>query len=539
MSSVPPFFPKVFGTSDATPVAPNVPSDAERAFYYRGISANSPKLLYRSNRVESPFKLQKLGTWTHCPTKTVHGVFNTPLNPVWDTVAPKICRCLKDRCIRYSAITAARFRTDETNILGPVVIWIATHPNTTTAENAQDASPHVLAILKAHGVKGVVVEWYEGVVEKLSRSQPLLPMINDNNPTHYVRRFLTSALGMPIATEESENTLAEGSVAFFFHEVKDKHGADSPKVFGVSTHHVLCGVDHTKEYEFLGPATPPHYVRLAGSRRFQRGLDEIEDMVREHGIDAEFLASQIVDLEAKPEKEEAREVARRKAFLAAQRKKLAQTSKELRADISCRNIGHVEWAPEVCVDVQGQKYTQDIGTFEVDAAKFKANFKGNVVDLADKFTHAKLTEMFNPQSRGRTTFKYPASRQLRINGCVTRELLAVPDSFDQKGAACLLVMKNGNSTDLTIGRYAGLEAYLCDARGVESVELAIYNHDLKFRSFSARGDSGSLIFDGEGHMVGILHSGMGKHITFATPAWWAIEQLKVRYPHADFNRTAF
>ena len=105
-------------------------------------------------------------------------------------------------------------------------------------------------------------------------------------------------------------------------------------------------------------------------------------------------------------------------------------------------------------------------------------------------------------------------------------------------------MKDGNATDLTVGRYAGLEANLCDDLGVESVELAIYNYNLQSGSFSNKGDSGSLIFDGEGHMVGILHSGMlngpkSSHVAFATPAWWAIEQLKLKYPHADFDRTAF
>ncbi len=128
--------------------------------------------------------------------------------------------------------------------------------------------------------------------------------------------------------------------------------------------------------------------------------------------------------------------------------------------------------------------------------------------------------MFYPQSGGRTTFKWPTNRQLRINGCVTRELLAVPDCFDSNGEPCLIVMKDGNTTDLTVGRYAGLEAYLCDDLGVESIELAIYNYDKQSGPFSAKGDSGSLIFDGEGHMVGILHSGMPKggsnHVTYAT-----------------------
>ena len=104
-------------------------------------------------------------------------------------------------------------------------------------------------------------------------------------------------------------------------------------------------------------------------------------------------------------------------------------------------------------------------------------------------------------------------------------------------------MKDGNTTGLTVGRYAGLEAYLCNDLGVESIELAIYNYDKQSGPFAASGDSGSLIFDGEGHMVGILHSGMLKdgsnHVTYATPAWWAIEQLMVKYPHADFNGIAF
>ena len=77
---------------------------------------------------------------------------------------------LKDRKLRYSAFTAARFIThgeDEESTLGPVVIWIATPPNTTTAKNAHDASPDILALLEANGVEGAVVEWYEAVVERL------------------------------------------------------------------------------------------------------------------------------------------------------------------------------------------------------------------------------------------------------------------------------------------------------------------------------------------------------------------------------------
>ena len=107
-----------------------------------------------------------------------------------------------------------------------------------------------------------------------------------------------------------------------------------------------------------------------------------------------------------------------------------------------------------------------------------------------------------------------------INGCVTRERLIVPNCCDSNAEPCHIVMKDGNATDLTVERLAGLEAYLCDELGVESVELAIYNYDLQSGPFTMQGDSGSLIFNGEGQMVGILHSGIqngvSNHVTFAT-----------------------
>src|ERR1700674_1845369 len=105
-------------------------SDWERTTYYHGISPDPPELLYRSDLLENPFPIPK-GRHPHLPTKTVHGVFNTPLNAVWDTVAPQLCQSLKGREIPFSAIHTARFVThgeDGMDTRGPVVIWIATHP---------------------------------------------------------------------------------------------------------------------------------------------------------------------------------------------------------------------------------------------------------------------------------------------------------------------------------------------------------------------------------------------------------------------------
>ena len=107
-----------------------------------------------------------------------------------------------------------------------------------------------------------------------------------------------------------------------------------------------------------------------------------------------MLACEIIALEEKLTTEEAEEAEEAQEALDAKRARLAKAEKDIAAlevfykevcdqwaDIARRNIGHVDWAPEISVDVGGRRCTKDIGTFEVDAERFRAQFKGNVVDL--------------------------------------------------------------------------------------------------------------------------------------------------------------
>jgi len=142
-----------------------------------------------------------------------------------------------------------------------------------------------------------------------------------------------------------------------------------------------------------GIGAPPQYVRLAGFRRFQRALDEIKACIGSHSTDADSLAREIVELQEKPKSEDPEEAEEDEAAVEAKREKLVKVKKDIEiletfytdtkihwSDITHRNIGHIDWAPKIPVDVQRSNYTLDIGTFEVDAVKFKA-FKGNVVDF--------------------------------------------------------------------------------------------------------------------------------------------------------------
>jgi len=157
--------------------------------------------------------------------------------------------------------------------------------------------------------------------------------------------------------------------------------------------------------------------------------------------------------------------------------------------------------------------------------------------------------MFHPLSGGPTTFKFPDERKLRIEGCATKEDLAHPAEFDSEGQRCLMVGKDGNSTDLTIGRYAGLVSFAQNEVGIESVELGIYNSGGKtVEVFSAKGDSGTLVWHmmtGKARIVGQIHSGQNRggstsnHVTYCTPGWYLLGQIKKKFEYADFYRTTW
>ena len=380
--------------SGATIVSEHGPDVYERTSYYNGITGDGdhPELVYRSDFLTTPFP-KPVGRYAHIPVKSLRGVFDTPLNGVWDTVGPQIRDLVKARGIHWSSVDPARFFThgppgeEAKGSLGPVVIWIGVIPGSTSPDTAHDVSQEILALLLKNGVEGVVVEWREAVPQRLA-GPPLMRHVGSSNATHYVRRFLTALLGVPLATEEMEED-AQGTLTLWFHETKDEHGKPSNKVYGVSSCHVLRK-NTTVDYEHRDGA-PMNHVRVCGMRRFQRGLDEITKAIADHGILADLRAREIVKLQANEmqDAEDAREIRRTRRKLEDEIEAIADLEAlydEVMKDWSNiklhRNIGHVQYAAAISVDVEGGTlYTSDWAAFLAAEGKVKDEFEGNVVDL--------------------------------------------------------------------------------------------------------------------------------------------------------------
>lgn len=143
-----------------------------------------------------------------------------------------------------------------------------------------------------------------------------------------------------------------------------------------------------------------------------------------------------------------------------------------------------------------------------------------------------------PHAESSTSPIYPLDGLLQLRDVVKEDELRHPTTLDANGEECLIVVKNGNATSVTIGRATGIESFIreYDENGIHSTSMAIaiYSYSQKDGAFSAPGDSGSVIADAKGRIVGILIGGAGKKdsidVTYASPYYWIEERIKEAFP---------
>ncbi|KZT06645.1 uncharacterized protein LAESUDRAFT_146633 [Laetiporus sulphureus 93-53] len=183
-----------------------------------------------------------------------------------------------------------------------------------------------------------------------------------------------------------------------------------------------------------------------------------------------------------------------------------------------RVIGHVVYSPPIVVDAGPNQFTQDVAVVEMDLSKISRrpnNFPGNAIDLGFEFDPNKLSEMMHTANIENVhSFDYPVDRLLHLSGVVADEEIRNPTKTDQDGNRCIVVLKKGRTTRLTVGRANNVvsyaRTYLKDTDEEQiSMELAIFPYDKNSGPFSAKGDSGSVIVNGAGELYGLLTGGSG------------------------------
>jgi hypothetical protein len=143
-----------------------------------------------------------------------------------------------------------------------------------------------------------------------------------------------------------------------------------------------------------------------------------------------------------------------------------------------------------------------------------------------------------PHAETRAKFKYPRGGLMQLQDFVKDDELRRPTMLDENGEECLIVVKNGTTTGVTLGRATSIESFVREYKDYAihstSMQVAVYPYSHKDRAFSAPGDSGSLVGDANSRIVGMLTGGAGQtdstDVTYVSPYYFLDERIKKAFP---------
>ncbi|KAF8346380.1 hypothetical protein F5887DRAFT_1073567 [Amanita rubescens] len=456
-------------------------------------------------------------------------ICNHPIQAVWRTLGEQVYTYLDSLGVLWSTIDPVCFAEEEGEV-SPLYLWVGVNPRSLSLEVAKIAAIGCKKILTAAQFPDIEIAFRESVFT-WSASPQLVNHVLSIDPTADIRSPFTGALGIQIAPQKTP--YIEGTGALYLCE-----GGQSNRIFLLTVRHVPLPLSiHRNELYEHKRGLPRHKVLILGSKAYS---DALEDMMVKIGDEIGFVdycKQELAALGEVVEGEHATVAEARKVI----KDNLVNAEETItgvdafHSDItkhwgiaSQRVLGHVIYAPPISVSNGPRQFTEDWALIELIHDKINLDsFKGNVIYLGNKISPSEFVHKMHPHPEGRSSFEYPVDGLLQVKGIITEEEIHQPTSLDENEEECLIVIKNGRSTGVTIGRGTSIESFVRVHHdyGIKStsMEIAIYSYSHKDGPFSAPGDSGSIVVDGKGRIVGlpVLNGGSGKidstDVSYVTP----------------------
>jgi hypothetical protein len=514
----------------------------EATQFYAGLPSG-PRMLSHTN----PILWQKpKGPEAYHKLKQLRVLVNHKLNTNWENeVAPKVLACLEELKVEWTSLDIVRI--GEVEASSDPTLWIGVKPKSLTTEDANTTAFRCLDVLKTFNIIDVNVELRESLVIR-SAGPKLLPPALPSNPTEDVRHPLTHALGLHISAQATPFCVGTGG--FFMAE-----GGGSNKLLLITARHVVLPFNGASNNKFEGKNTSKarFNVLLLGDQAYENCLASIKAKIREHGMIVEFAQRRIEAYQEQDDEEVnvAHEAAQGEINAAEKAMNilyaLYNDVNKNWATTDSRVLGYVVCSPPIRLGAGtvDEQYTEDYAIIEVDDDKIdRSKFMGNMIDLGTKIPPWEFIDKIYPNSENTTSFNYPVNRLLKLRGTISDDEMRNPTMLDKNGLRCLIVIKNGSASGTTIGRASGIMSYVReyfeDGSHQTSKEWAILPYDTKSGAFSAPGDSGAVVVDGQGRIGGLLTGGSGIadsiDITYVTPIGFLLMSIKANgYPNAHPN----
>ncbi|KAL6308599.1 hypothetical protein BKA93DRAFT_725412, partial [Sparassis latifolia] len=472
--------------------------------------------------------------------RPVHG---HAIQPTWVSIGTRICDELESIGIMWTSVNPLAYaNAGEPKPFCPLIICIGVNPGSLLYEAAVAAAAVIKNILTDAGFPDIDVAFIESVVTrftgpKLLSFNPLVDRVPD------LHKLFTPALGLSIAPRKYP--YYEGTTALYFCLSKD-----NDRVVALTCAHVArpppvyhnTGMTHKKDSQrreeiiALGTMGYDNAVKamMATIGDRLRSIDAWNNVLRRLGDPVEGESENVtesrdehLDLVAKA----MREIQRVKA--------IHGEVIENYTTLDQRMIGFILHSEKIEVSIEPYKFTKDWALIELYNDKIDwTTFKDNKLWVGGNLSISEYGNMMFPQPQDRQNYSYPKDGLLQAYDFVRDAEMRNPQQLDVHGEKCLLVVKNGLTTGTTVGRINGLESFLhvYEDYGIshKSLEIAVLPYDKTHGKFSDAGDSGSVILDRGGRIVGIVTGSSGladeTDTTYLTPYWWVEEQVKAKFP---------
>ncbi|KAH9172465.1 hypothetical protein EDB89DRAFT_2242911 [Lactarius sanguifluus] len=452
-------------------------------------------------------------------------ICNHPIQAVWHTVGVQVYKFLDSIEVKWSTIDPVRF-AEKGGEAGPLYLWVGVDPRSLSLKGAKAAAVGCKRILADAQFPNVEIAFRESIFAR-SIGPQLLDHTFSIDPTADLRSPFTPALGVQIAPLATPHF--EGTGALYLRE-----SSQSKRVFLLTARHVPLPLSAhlNKFYAYEDTSQPRHEVLILGSKAYQDALEAMTGKIERELILADYYKMELAALGEAVEGENTMVARTRQVFEG----KLTEAEMTITAVDEFHDKITNHWSTSVPAPRDSQRIGLLIDLY-LDKIDWDG-FKGNVIYLGNKISTDDFVLKMHPHPEGRSSFKFPKGGLLQVKGVVKENEIRQPTQLDANGEECLLVIKNGKSTGVTIGRGTGMESFIreYDEHGNKStsMEVAIYSYSHKDGAFSASGDSGSIVVDGLGRIVGLLTGGTGAidftDVTYLTPYFWLEERIKQAFP---------
>ncbi|KAI1366397.1 hypothetical protein F5Y08DRAFT_351574 [Xylaria arbuscula] len=371
------------------------------------------------------------------------------------------------------------------------VLLVAVEPGSLQWEDGIGIAIRCRELIQKRKIFDLEVEILEDHYQRHDASTKLEAQfgLNLEDPMCKKIAHLMSHTGYPIGYLEDRP--GQGTVGLHV-----KLGANHSTVYGLTCRHVVCGNRFRHESYRISGNNRQHHIQ-ANQHMFEGILRDLDALMAAEKI---LISKQELEMKRWDEWYQYDPSTAHKKPTEAARKSLVEEQAQLALHISMekvlkevekrdqRQIGHLAFHPDYTVSSRHQGYLRDWALVELDPTKF--NHLDNRVFLRDSA----------PENRFRKRLGPEFTLQLSIES-ETGFYSSYP------------VVKRGASTGLTLGTKSGVDAVIRQPgygqnNDVYSWEMVIVPEDTA-EEFSAKGDSGAIIFDDNGRVVAMVTGSNG------------------------------